>query len=78
MSTDSPSPGNKLPETGVKMTEIYKEQYAHFRGMNDILYKIPPLFTAVPSRQSSSYYGWPPLFRSWVSYIPSTSEVGQS
>ena len=25
----------------------YKEQYAHFRSMNDILYKIPPLFTAV-------------------------------
>lgn len=34
------------------MTEItdldrYKEQYAHFRSMNDILYKIPPIFTAV-------------------------------
>ncbi|MCW3061470.1 MAG: hypothetical protein JWQ02_3291 [Capsulimonas sp.] len=29
------------------ISEIYKEQYAHFRGMNDILYKIPPLFTAV-------------------------------
>lgn len=25
----------------------YKEQYAHFRSMNDILYKIPPLFTAI-------------------------------
>jgi len=25
----------------------YKEQYAHFRSMNDILYKIPPIFTAV-------------------------------
>ncbi|MDN3277855.1 hypothetical protein QWJ07_26565 [Frankia sp. RB7] len=34
------------------MTEItnvdrYKEQYAHFRSMNDILYKIPPIFTAI-------------------------------
>ena len=27
--------------------DIYKEQYAHFRSMNDILYKIPPMFTAV-------------------------------
>ena len=27
--------------------DIYREQYAHFRAMNDILYKIPPLFTAV-------------------------------
>ncbi len=26
--------------------DVYKEQYAHFRSMNDILYKIPPLFTA--------------------------------
>jgi hypothetical protein len=25
----------------------YKEQYAHFRSMNDILYKIPPIFTAI-------------------------------
>lgn len=33
--------------TGITRNEIYKEQYAHFRGMNDILYKIPPLFTAV-------------------------------
>jgi hypothetical protein len=33
--------------SGVTISEIYKEQYAHFRGMNDILYKIPPLFTAV-------------------------------
>lgn len=29
----------------VSVNEIYKEQYAHFRAMNDILYKIPPLFT---------------------------------
>jgi hypothetical protein len=29
------------------VSEIYKEQYAHFRSMNDILYKIPPLFGAV-------------------------------
>ena len=27
--------------------DIYKEQYSHFRSMNDILYKIPPIFTAV-------------------------------
>ncbi|MDQ0333044.1 small-conductance mechanosensitive channel [Mesorhizobium sp. YL-MeA3-2017] len=30
----------------VSINEIYKEQYAHFRAMNDILYKIPPLFSA--------------------------------
>ena len=29
----------------VSVSEIYKEQYAHFRAMNDILYKIPPLFS---------------------------------
>lgn len=29
----------------VSVKEIYKEQYAHFRAMNDILYKIPPLFS---------------------------------
>ncbi len=29
----------------VSVNEIYKEQYAHFRAMNDILYKIPPLFS---------------------------------
>jgi hypothetical protein len=31
----------------ISRTDIYKEQYAHFRSMNDILYKIPPVFTAV-------------------------------
>jgi hypothetical protein len=35
------------PKAGVTINEIYKEQYAHFRAMNDILYKIPPLFTVV-------------------------------
>jgi hypothetical protein len=35
------------PVTSVTISEIYKEQYAHFRTMNDILYRIPPLFTAV-------------------------------
>lgn len=29
----------------VSVNDIYKEQYAHFRAMNDILYKIPPLFS---------------------------------
>ncbi|KAA1183935.1 hypothetical protein FP026_07915 [Rhizobium tropici] len=29
----------------VLLSDIYREQYAHFRSMNDILYKIPPLFT---------------------------------
>ncbi len=29
----------------IKTSEIYKEQYAHFRSLNDILYKIPPLFS---------------------------------
>lgn len=33
--------------TEITRVEIYKEQYAHFRSMNDILYKIPPLFTAI-------------------------------
>jgi hypothetical protein len=28
--------------TEITRAEIYKEQYAHFRSMNDILYKIPP------------------------------------
>jgi hypothetical protein len=32
---------------GVTIGEIYKEQYAHFRAMNDVLYKIPPIFTVV-------------------------------
>ncbi len=31
----------------ISRSDIYREQYAHFRSMNDILYKIPPLFTAV-------------------------------
>lgn len=44
--TDEPTPAIN-PPAGVSINEIYKEQYAHFRGMNDILYKIPPLFTAV-------------------------------
>ena len=35
-----------MPECkDVSVNEIYKEQYAHFRAMNDILYKIPPLFS---------------------------------
>jgi hypothetical protein len=40
-------PDHLFGETGITPNEIYKEQYAHFRGMNDTLYKIPPLFTAV-------------------------------
>jgi hypothetical protein len=40
-------PDEGLPKPGATISEIYKEQYAHFRAMNDILYKIPPLFTAV-------------------------------
>lgn len=31
----------------ISRSDIYREQYAHFRSMNDILYKIPPLFTVV-------------------------------
>jgi hypothetical protein len=31
----------------ITRADIYREQYAHFRSMNDILYKIPPLFTAI-------------------------------
>src|ERR1700731_3227411 len=34
-----------MPE--ISNLDIYKEQYAHFRSMNDILYKIPPIFTAI-------------------------------
>ncbi|WP_315792548.1 hypothetical protein [Bradyrhizobium sp. SZCCHNRI1002] len=51
---DETTPPNSAPEkaapaaaAGVSVNEIYKEQYAHFRAMNDLLYKIPPLFTAV-------------------------------
>jgi len=33
--------------TEITNAERYKEQYAHFRSMNDILYKIPPIFTAI-------------------------------
>jgi hypothetical protein len=40
-------PAEEPTKSGVTLNEIYKEQYAHFRAMNDILYKIPPLFTAV-------------------------------
>jgi hypothetical protein len=29
----------------VSVKDIYREQYAHFRSMNEILYKIPPLFS---------------------------------
>jgi hypothetical protein len=32
-------------EEDVSVNEIYKEQYAHFRSMNEILYKTPPLFS---------------------------------
>ncbi len=31
----------------ITRVDIHREQYAHFRSMNDILYKIPPLFTAI-------------------------------
>ncbi len=31
----------------ISSVDRYKEQYAHFRSMNDILYKIPPIFTAI-------------------------------
>lgn len=34
-----------MPE--ISELDRYKEQYAHFRSMNDILYKIPPIFMAV-------------------------------
>src|ERR1700732_3527930 len=30
-----------------KVTDIYREQYAHFRAMNDTLYKIPPIMTTI-------------------------------
>lgn len=31
----------------IELKDIYREQYAHFRAMNEILYKIPPLFSVV-------------------------------
>jgi hypothetical protein len=31
----------------ISLTEKYKQQYAHFGRMNDVLYKIPPLFATV-------------------------------
>jgi hypothetical protein len=31
----------------VSIGDVYREHYAHFRAMNDTLYKMPPLFTAV-------------------------------
>ena len=27
--------------------DIYEQQYAHFRAMNDILYKMPPIFSTI-------------------------------
>lgn len=46
--TPSAAPATATPApAGITINEIYKEQYAHFRTMNDLLYKIPPLFTAV-------------------------------
>lgn len=29
----------------VAVADVYREQYAHFRAMNDILYRVPPLFS---------------------------------
>ncbi|MDP3895670.1 MAG: hypothetical protein Q8Q62_03245 [Mesorhizobium sp.] len=43
--TEQGEPVVPVAEGGVKLSDIYREQYAHFRSMNDILYKIPPLFT---------------------------------
>lgn len=37
----------EMARPSVTINEIYKEQYAHFRAMNEILYKIPPIFTVV-------------------------------
>ncbi len=37
--------GDQYVAGRVTLSDIYREQYAHFRSMNDILYKIPPLFT---------------------------------
>jgi hypothetical protein len=32
---------------GITAKDIYEQQYAHFRGMNDILYKMPPIFSTI-------------------------------
>ena len=45
--TAAPPDAAPTAPAGITINEIYKEQYAHFRAMNDLLYKIPPLFTAV-------------------------------
>ena len=31
----------------VTAKDIYEQQYAHFRAMNDILYKMPPIFSTI-------------------------------
>jgi hypothetical protein len=33
--------------TGIDPNEIYRQQYAHFGRMNDILYKLPVLFSSL-------------------------------
>jgi hypothetical protein len=36
---------NETPRVDIK--EVYQQQYAHFGRMNDTLYKMPPIFSAV-------------------------------
>jgi|GEM_PF-4530294 len=38
---------NDLPKFIVSDEEKYRQQYAHFRGMNDLLYKLPVMFSAI-------------------------------
>lgn len=36
-----------MNDINITPLDKYKEQYAHMRAMNDILYKMPPIFTTV-------------------------------
>jgi hypothetical protein len=44
-------------ENTVTVKNIYEQQYAHFRGMNDILYKMPPIFATVLGMVSAQGLG---------------------
>lgn len=51
----------------------YREQYAHFRSMNDILYKIPPLFTAIIGGLKWTPSAGPREGLSWLESRPAPS-----
>ena len=39
--------GDMHEDDEVDVKEIYKQQYAHFGRMNDVLYKMPPIFSTI-------------------------------